>query len=370
MPNVFSANKDEAMNNEKGFYTRQEIHSQPAAWSSALEVLASERQSILALNGERFDEVIFTGCGSTYYLSLAAAALTQELTGRTCRAFPASELWLYPQSSYLSWTARPTYKTLLVAVSRSGETSETLRACEAFLSDKRGELLTLSCYADMPLAKLGTHNIVLPSGQEQSVAQTRAFSTLYLGTVALACLWAGRVDLFDSLNRLPEVGERILHETASLAAEVGRDASLERFYWLGSGPRHGLACELSLKMKEMSLTHSEPFHFMEFRHGPKSMVTPQALVIGLRSMRNAAYERAVLEDVKAIGGRTLDLAEDGADDLPRSTKRGVKFASSLDEAVRNVLTLPAGQLIAFERSLSKGLNPDRPNNLDSVVKLQ
>ncbi len=351
------------MNNEKGFYTRQEIHSQPAAWSAALDLLASERQTILAWNAERFDRVIFTGCGSTYYLSLAAAALTQELTGRTCRAFPASELWLYPQSSY------PAGKTLLVAVSRSGETSETLRACQAFLSDQRGDLLTLSCYADMPLAKLGTHNIVLPSGQEQSVAQTRAFSTLYLGTVALACLWAGRADLFDSLNRLPEVGARLLHETASLAAEVGRDTSLERFYWLGSGPRQGLACELSLKMKEMSLTHSEPFHFMEFRHGPKAMVTPQALVIGLRSTRNAVYERAVLQDVQAMGGRTLDLAEEGADGLPPGINRAVKFASSLDESIRNVLTLPPGQLIAFERSLSKGLDPDHPNNLDSVVKL-
>ena len=84
---------------------------------------------------------------------------------------------------------------------------------------------------------------------------------------------------------------------------MGRDASLDRFYWLGSGPRQGLACELSLKMKEMSLTHSEPFHFMEFRHGPKSMVTPQTLVVGLRSTRNGPAESAVLEDVKALGGR-------------------------------------------------------------------
>ncbi len=99
-------------------------------------------------------------------------------------------------------------------------------------------------------------------------------------------------------------------------------------------------------MKEMSLTHSEPFHFMEFRHGPKAMVTPQALVIGLRSTRNGSYETAVLEDVKSLGGRVLDMAEDGSD---------VRFASGLEEAVRNVLYLPVGQLIAFERSISKGL---------------
>jgi glucosamine--fructose-6-phosphate aminotransferase (isomerizing) len=358
---------------ENGFYTRQEIFSQPEAWDAALDLLMTQRPNILAMEAGHYDQIIFTGCGSTYYLAMAAASLTQELTGYPCRAFPASELWLYPNSSYCrafsptykaaspTYKAeRPTYRTLLVAVSRSGETSETLRACEAFLSNRAGNLLTLSCYDDMPLAKMGTVNLVMPSGQERSVAQTRAFSTLYLVTVALACLWAGRADLFNSLQKLPEAGQHLLENYSPLAAELGCDAGLERFYWLGSGPRQGLACELSLKMKEMSLTHSEPFHFMEFRHGPKSMVTPQALVIGLRSTCNESYESAVLEDMRALGGRVLDMAEDGS---------GVRFASGLDEAVRNVLYLPFGQLIAFERSLSKGLNPDRPTNLDSVVKL-
>ncbi|MDI6770655.1 MAG: SIS domain-containing protein [Anaerolineales bacterium] len=340
---------------EKGQYTRTEIFSQPEAWSAALEVLTENRRAALDLQpARRYSQIIYTGCGSTYYLALAAAALTQELTGLPARAFPASELWLSPRSSYVDG------KTLLVAVSRSGETTETLRACEAFLAGKRGELVTLFCYGGMPLAKMGALNIVLPSGQEQSVAQTRAFSTLYLGTAALACLWAGREDLFASLSKLPEAGRRLLKNYALLAAELGRDASIDRFYWLGSGPRYGQAGELSLKMKEMSLSHSEPFHFMEFRHGPKSMVTPSALVVGLRSSVNAAQESAVLADVKALGGRVLTVGEEQAD---------VQFESGVGEAIRNVLYLPVGQLIAFERSLSKGLNPDQPNNLDSVVKL-
>ena len=335
--------------------TLKEILSQPEAWAAALDVLSGQHQVILDLDpAHRFDQIVFTGCGSTYYLALAAAPLTQELTGLPARAFPASELWLSPRSSYVDG------QTLLVAVSRSGETTETLQACESFINDKRGDLLTLSCYGEMPLAKMGTLNIVMPSGQEQSVAQTRAFSTLYLGTVALACLWASRSDLFDSLARLPEAETRLLKNYSSLAAELGRDASIDRFYWLGSGPRYGLACELSLKMKEMSLSHSEPFYFMEFRHGPKSMITPSALTIGLRSTVNGQKEAAVLEDIKALGGRVLDIAETGS---------GVRFESGLEEAVRNVLYLPVGQLIAFERSISKNLNPDRPNNLDTVVKL-
>jgi len=89
---------------------------------------------------------------------------------------------------------------LLVAISRSGATTETLRACQAFLNDNRGDLVTLSCYADQPLASLGRLNLVFPSGAERSVAQTRAFSTLYLAAMGLAALWSGRQDTFRQLE--------------------------------------------------------------------------------------------------------------------------------------------------------------------------
>jgi len=340
--------------NTKGMYTHNEIYSQPDAWDAAVTVLTKNLSDIRSFTPLQHDQVIFTGCGSTYYLAIAAASLLQQMTGFSSRAFPASELWLYPRSSYVD------RKSLLVAISRSGETTETLQACESFLNDKRGVLMTLSCYDQMPLAKMGALNIVLPSGQEQSVAQTRAFSTLYLATVALACIWGGRIDLFDALFLLPEAGRRVLEQAAQLAREIGPDASIDRFYWLGSGPRYGLAAELSLKMKEMSLSHSEPFHFLEFRHGPKSMVTKSTLVLGLQSSVNEKHESAVMADMKALGGKVVEIAEEGD---------SVQFKSGLDETIRDVLYLPVGQMIAYERSLSKGLNPDLPNNLDSVVKL-
>ncbi len=347
---------------DNGLFTRQEIYSQPEAWEAALKVLSGLKREIMNLEPDRrYAEIIFTGCGSTYYLALAAAALTQELTNLLCRALPASELWLYPDSSFAARGTGPGLpRTLLVAVSRSGETTETLQACQAFLDDRRGELVTLTCYDDMPLAKMGTVNIILPSGQEQSVAQTRAFSTLYLGTVTLALFWGRCEALLDPLVRLPEIGRRVLKDYANLAAQLGGDPSLDRFYWLGSGPRYGLASELSLKMKEMSLSHSEPFHFMEFRHGPKSMVTPSSLILGLCSSLNASHEGRVLEEMKAAGGRVAAIGESGPD---------VRLESGLAESIRNVLYLPFGQLVAFERALLKGLNPDRPTNLDSVVKL-
>jgi len=341
---------------EQGNFTREEIYTQPESWIFALDVLNKQRSSIqeLSKKGE-FDQVIFTGCGSTYYLSLAAAAFFQEMTKLPTRAFPASELWLYPRSSYIS-----SVRTLLIAISRSGETTETLQACQSFYVRGRDSLITMVCHPDSQLAKKGMLNLIFPSGMEKSVAQTRAFSTLYLGVVGLSILWSGQIDLFKKLDSLPRIGQQLITKYGPLAEQTGRNLDLDQVFFLGSGARYGLACELNLKMKEMSLTHGEAFHFLEFRHGPKSMVTSNTLVIGLVSEENSAYEFSVLEDIRNLGGQTLSIGESHTD---------ISFISNLEEVIRNVLYLPFGQMMALNRSLAKNLDPDHPNNLDSVVKL-
>ena len=247
--------------------------------------------------------------------------------------------------------------------SRSAAQAKPPRPCaqsKSFRAAGRGDVLTLSCYPGRPLTSLGDLNLVFPSGQEQSMAQTRAFSVLYLATVALAALWAGRDDLLAELDRLPEVCRQLLKDTADLTHNLGSDATIDRFYFLGSGPRYGLACELSLKMKEMSISHSEPFHFMEFRHGPRAMAGPGALLVGLVSAANQAHELAVLEDIRGQGARVLAIGERAAD---------VAFGAGLSAAASDLLYLPVGQLLGFQRALHNGCNPDQPENLAAVVVL-
>jgi len=198
-------------------------------------------------------------------------------------------------------------------------------------------------------------------GQEESVAQTRSFASLYVAACAFGARMAGNEALFASMSRLPEAGERLMATYELFARQIGEELGYDRFYFLGSGSRYGLACEANLKMKEMTLTHSEPFHFLEFRHGPMSMVNRSAVVVGLLSEGNQAHETRVLAEMKLLGGRVVALAETGAE---------VEFNSGLPESVRGVLYLPVLQLMAFYRSLVKGLNPDRPKNLTAVVKLE
>jgi glucosamine--fructose-6-phosphate aminotransferase (isomerizing) len=342
---------------DKGLFTYSEIISQPEAWAQALEVVQAARPRLEALLHADYDQVLFTGCGSTYYLSLAGAAVFQACTGRLTRAAPGGELLLNPDI-YLG--RRSTRQTLLVASSRSGSTTETVRAVEQFQRQGRGAVIAITNYGDQPLAGLADVALVITAGQEQSLAQTRSFASMYLAATALATLAAGDQALLAALNTLPEVGRHMLATYEPLARQFGENLETERFYFLGSGARYGLACEVSLKMKEMSLTHSEPFHFLEFRHGPMSMVNEDALVVGLLSEQNFAHEIAVLTEMETRGGNILTLGERGT---------MAPFHSDLPENGRGVLYLPVLQLMAYYRSLAKGLDPDRPKNLTAVITL-
>lgn len=331
------------------FHTYREIKLQTEAWAQALNVASTLN---LPTVGD-YDQVIFTGCGSTYYLALAAATLYQELTGCPARAVSGGELLLN------SKTVLTEQKTLLIAISRSGATTETVKAVETFKVEHRGDIVVISAY-DQALSKLADINLVISKGQEQSVAQTRSFASMYVAASALCARLARREDLLSAMRRLPEVGNRVIDDYESFAKEIGENLNFDRFYFLGSGIFYGLACEANLKMKEMTLTHSEPFHFLEFRHGPMSMVNPSAVVVGLLSDRNRMYEEKVLSEMKELGGTVISLGEKEAD---------VLFESGIPESVRGVLYLPVLQWMAFYRSVAKGLNPDKPNHLTAVVKL-
>lgn len=346
--------------NTPGQHTLEEILSQARVWEQAYQVVEAERDALEALRRSGPNrQVFFTGCGSTYYLALAAAAHLRSIAHRRAEGVPASELWLDGES-YL----RP--DDLLIAVSRSGTTTETLRAVEVYHSATQHSPVTIGCHPESPLSRSGEINLVIPEGGEESMAQTRSFAGMLVAAVGLNTRFAQRDDLTASLARLPSIGARVLNSAKVLGKEWGGRLEFDRTYFLGSGVRYGLACEASLKMKEMSLSHSEPFHFMEFRHGPKAMVTDSTLVVGLVSERLQVQEMRVLQEMAALGGRTIIIGEH-VEKIDEGA--AISFDSSLPEHVRDVLYLPPIQMLAFERAIAKGLDPDQPRNLSAVVEL-
>ncbi|MGQ9686865.1 MAG: SIS domain-containing protein, partial [Thiobacillaceae bacterium] len=284
--------------------------------------------------------------------------------GLAARAAPASEVWLFPEM-----LAADISDTLLVAVSRSGSTTETMRAVESYRRAGGKAAVTVGCYPDEALPRVCDLTVAVPKGQEVSVAQTRSFASMFVACQVLVGALAGDSDAAARLAKLPAHASRLLDACAGLAAQLGADMTLQRFFFLGDGPRYGLACETMLKMKEMSLAYSEAFHFLEFRHGPKSVVNDQSLVIGLVGDGALPQEAAVLTDMQALGARTLVLAEDPERPELRVADYAVRLASGLGDLDRAALCLPVLQLLAFRRALANGQDPDNPHNLTQVVTL-
>lgn len=338
----------------KGQHTYQEITTQPAAWEDALAAFAKVAPTLTASwQTLKPNQVLFIGCGSTHYLSQTAATLFQQATGISARACPASELLLFGNTL----VADPT-RTLLVAISRSGTTTETLTAVSQFQQQGGTAVWTITCYPDSPLAQMS--DIILPvvAAQEQSVAQTRSFASMLLMAEALAAHLGGAD--WTLLHDLPRYGRSLLTQAEPIMQQLASRQDLTRFAFLGSGPQHGIANEAMLKMTEMSLTVAQAFHFLEYRHGPMSMANEEAAIIGLLSPTAAKHEQQVLAEMGTKGATILSLARDGGD---------LVLPASLPDWTYPLLYLPPLQLLAYYRAISKGLDPDNPRNLTAVVYL-
>jgi glucosamine--fructose-6-phosphate aminotransferase (isomerizing) len=347
-----------------GAYTLSEILSQPSIWGDTLDLIAGYQETLSSLRRDHpVQQALFSGCGSTYYLSHSAAAKFQKFTGIHARSHPASELVLFPDLIY----AGKSLASLLVTISRSGKTSETLEAVPVFRRRTGGKVISITCDSRSPLAQQSDLAMAADFAQEQSVAQTRSFTTMLLMAQSLVGYHACQ-DVIGGLSRLPGEAQELMDVYQIKARQLGEDNTLERFFFLGNGILYGLASEAMLKMKEMSLTHSEVYHTLEFRHGPMSMVNGRTLVVGLISESAYAHEMAVLRQMRELGARVLvitPVSMPGISDWAEV----VELNGSIPAWARSVLYLPVLQLMAYYRAVSKNLDPDHPANLDAVVQL-
>jgi glucosamine--fructose-6-phosphate aminotransferase (isomerizing) len=348
---------------QPGAYSEAEITTQGESWQSAIEATLAQRQALLALLERTVGEyILFIGCGSTHYLALWAAPYFQQVTGRFCRAAPSSELYLQTET-----LVAPGERPLVVALSRSGETSETILAVEKMRA--RGcEALTVSCYDDTALSRASALTIGIPGGREESYAQTRSFAGMLVAVQTLAALAANDAALLEETQRLPALADDLIARARPLAQAWGPDERIKRITYLGSGALYGLANEATVKVKEMSLSVAEGYHFMEFRHGPMSLLDDEHLVVALLSDALREYELGVLRDLKERGARLLILAN-CAEGLEGACDGLFALQSSLSERARSVLYLPFVQLFAYHRAMGRGLNPDRPRNVVMAIRL-
>ncbi len=348
-------------------HTLAEILGQPQAWADALDLVETHAGAIRALLGShRASPSVITACGSPYYLALSVAPLLRHATSHPWLAVPASELVLHPDLHL-----PPNGAPLLLAFSRSGETSETIAAARA-VRRRGGAILAVGCDAASTLLREADAAIAIAAGREQSVVQTRSFSAMLVAAQAIAALASGSIAAGMGLDRLPAVGATLIGRAQRAIApetplgNLARDPAIERVFVLGSGTRYGLACEVALKFKEMALTTAEAFHTLEFRHGPMALADQHALVLGLLAETGGDAELAVLRHVRNLGARVAAVGEQVPDD---ELDAGFSFGSGMPEAARDALYLPPMQLMVHERAVARGLNVDAPRNLSAFVML-
>ncbi len=351
----------------QGEHTIREILSQPLTWRSALDGVQAKRTELRALL-QRFDgkPLLMLGSGSPYYLAQAIAALIRAHVGRPCAASPSAEI-VFNRQSVLAEQG----PTLAIIFSRSGETSEAIAATR-IIQRAGGAVIAVGCDASTTLMGIADVAVEVAEGREESAAQTRSFAGMYIAGQAIVALMGqsgtDSDDLAAGLERLPDLGRTLIETARTTISCCATDTEIERIFVLGSGVRYGIACETALKFQEMSLTNIHAYNPLEFRHGPMSMADEQALVIGLIGGNGSDEELAVLRESQAFGAHVVAVAEQSSP-LMEGMDGSLVLDSGLPEHARTALYLPPLQLMAYERAMAKGLNPDSPRNVTKFVRV-
>lgn len=345
-------------------YTLPEILSQPAAWlSSQREVAADPEFLAVSMRLRSAPEVLFVGCGSSFYLAEAAAAAWTLLSGQRTRTLPASEILLFPELSQLKVKG-----IQVVVISRSGQTSEAIRAAE-FLTKKGIPTFGITCVLLSELSKVCDLTIALPAADEKSMVMTRSFTSMLLAIIQLAAPQGTGQSLVPSFAG---ISSALAGRIDSLNQKVETFVSIHDFadyIYLAQGPLFPIAREAALKMTEMSCSYAQPYHTLEFRHGPKSIVAPETCITFLLSESGMQAESEVLVEMKELGGTIVAVSNRAPEDVRQAADLLFELEADVRELAFAAPFLVLPQLLGFHAGVKKGFNPDEPKNLSRVVIL-
>jgi glutamine---fructose-6-phosphate transaminase (isomerizing) len=348
-----------------GQHTLHEIFSQPATWTETERQL--EKEGILERLAGIFssqEPCIFVGCGSSYYLSQIVAAVWEKTFQIPCTSVPASELLFAPEEILRRTGARQA-----VLVSRSGETTEVLRA--GMMLEKHREIATLgvTCNGGGPLEKICKQTLKLTWADEKSTVMTRSFTAMLLTLERLGALLSGDVRQAAPLDGLSEKAEAWLDANAGKIQAFAAKRKFVDFVFLGQGTHYWIAQEAGLKITEMSSSYAQVYHTLEFRHGPRSIASKDALITFYISDAAAEEEALLVRELKELGAATMVVANRATPLLRDSSDLLIELGMDEPEFARLAIAAIPAHLLGAGVGLRKGLNPDTPVNLTRAVVL-
>ncbi len=341
------------------YLTQQEMNNQFDVVAQTMDALLSARAEIkAALSDTR--ALCVLGCGSSYSVAKSTALQFSQQTGTPAYAIAAGDLLV----NFQAYEKVLRGSTVLL-LSRSGSTSEVLRAAERCKIELGCNILSICAKENSPAQDLANWSMGLPWAFDEAVCQTRTVTNLYVAGLALAYIagdnevgLAALCALKDSAPSFCSAQEPTI---APLAARPWTQAVV-----LADSGSAGLAEEGSLAFKEICRRDSNHYHLLDVRHGPMVQIGQNTLVIGMISSGERELQRALLEDIshKTEHLLVLDCGRDA--DLP-----GVRIAlpDCGGDDVRAVFALYCIQLLCFLHALHRGVNPDKPEGLDPWIKL-
>jgi glutamine---fructose-6-phosphate transaminase (isomerizing) len=366
---------------EKGGYKHfmlKEIFEQPRAIEDTLRgrILLEEGDLVDAefgLDAETvrgIERVYFIACGTSYHASLAGRHWVEQISRIASQTELASEV-RYREPVFTS-------KDLVVAVSQSGETADTLAALKT-AREAGARILALANVVDSAIPRAAHGALYTHAGPEIGVASTKCFTT-QLAAMLLLSVYLGRRRgslnaeqarvLLQALVELPNEMRRTLERKDSVYEVAKRWQHANHMLFLGRGLGFPIALEGALKLKEISYAHAEGYAAGEMKHGPIALIDEHMPVVVVMP-HDAHYEKTLgnVQEVRARDGRVIAVATDGDEEAPKLAEHVLYVPKVPDALVPLVSVLPL-QLLAYYIADLKGTDVDQPRNLAKTVTVE
>lgn len=366
---------------EKGGYPHfmlKEIFEQPRTLTDSMRGRVNVRQDNIALSGfidnkDRFlnaKRIIITACGTSWHAGLIAMYAIEEFAQIPVEVEYSSEFRY----------RRPVINKddVVIAISQSGETADTLAAIQ--LAKSKGAFIFSICnVVGASIPRVSDSGCYTHVGPEIGVASTKAF-TAQVTALTMLALCIGRekgtidkekfVSIVRELGQIPAKIERVLGEDKRISDFAKIFSYAQNFIYLGRGYNFPVALEGALKLKEISYIHAEGYPAAEMKHGPIALISQEMPVVVV-APRCGTYEKVVsnIQEIKARKGRVIAVVTEG-DELVRKIADYCIEVPATEECLTPLLTVIPLQLLAYHIAVVKGCDVDQPRNLAKSVTVE
>ena len=358
-------------------YMIKEIYEQAEAVRNTLRANLKDglvnEQALASQAEETLDQIEFVqiiACGSSYHAGKVAQYWFEEIAGIYCQIDIASEF------RYRKHVVRP--GTLLVTISQSGETADTLAALDLAKTLGYVSTLTICNVAESSLVRASDLVLLTKAGTEIGVASSKAFTTQLVALMLLLIMLGRRHQLTDKkeqelLNQLLDLPERI-NATLSLDVDIKEwakaFANKQHALFLGRGSHYPIAMEGALKLKEISYIHAEAYPAGELKHGPLALIDADMPVVTVAPNNQLLTKlKSNMEEVRARGGQLYVLADRGCNFSEVGSIRLIEIDAPENAVAPILFTVPL-QLLAYHVALLKDTDVDQPRNLAKSVTVE